>query len=113
MLFARPLIFILSAELAQAARGSRHPGCRVSTTNGPIQGHPAENRSDVTEFLGIPFAHPPVGQLRFAAPQAYTGKGLYVASKFVSLAAVYLNSRLTILPGLVSRFILACSVFTH
>ncbi|RMY51015.1 hypothetical protein D0865_06579 [Hortaea werneckii] len=54
----------------------------VETRNGPIQGHLAENRSEVTEFLGIPFAQPPVGDLRFAAPKAYRGHGLHVAKEF-------------------------------
>lgn len=59
----------------------------VETRNGPIQGHLAENRSEVTEFLGIPFAQPPVGDLRFAAPKAYRGHGLHVAKEFVSSIA--------------------------
>lgn len=56
----------------------------VKTANGPIVGHVASNRSRVVEYLGIPYAEPPVGVLRFAAPQKYTAKGEIVASKFVS-----------------------------
>ncbi|KAI9710999.1 MAG: hypothetical protein M1820_002437 [Bogoriella megaspora] len=58
----------------------------VSTTNGPITGHPAPNRSQVHEFLGIPFAEPPTGVLRFAAPQAYRGFGPSVASDWTHIA---------------------------
>lgn len=75
------------ALVTTAACAPSNKGFKVQTTNGPIQGHPAENRTDVNEFLGIPFAQPPVGDLRFAAPQEYEGKGLYVASEFVSLGA--------------------------
>ncbi|KAG8162502.1 hypothetical protein KVR01_008267 [Diaporthe batatas] len=46
-------------------------GQRVNTTSGIIQGHAAANRSDVSEYLGIPFAQPPIGDLRFAAPEPY------------------------------------------
>ena len=56
----------------------------VKTVNGLIVGHRASHRNEVSEFLGIPYAKPPVGLLRFAAPQKYTTKGKLVASKFVS-----------------------------
>lgn len=52
----------------------------VNATNGLITGHPASNISTVHEFLGIPFAQPPLGDLRFAAPVAYNGSGSYIAS---------------------------------
>jgi len=39
----------------------------VTTTNGPIAGFKTENGLDV--FLGIPYAEPPVGRLRFASPR--------------------------------------------
>ncbi|CAD6577325.1 MAG: hypothetical protein ASARMPRED_008220 [Alectoria sarmentosa] len=58
------------------------PGNAVKTSSGLIQGHNAPNRQHVTEYLGIPFAKPPVGNLRFAAPQPYRAHGLYKASTF-------------------------------
>ncbi|MGW6534626.1 carboxylesterase/lipase family protein [Streptomyces sp. NPDC055051] len=43
------------------------PGPLVTTTRGPVRG---ERRADGTcRFLGIPYAAPPVGELRFAAPE--------------------------------------------
>ncbi|MFJ5712615.1 carboxylesterase/lipase family protein [Streptomyces sp. NPDC093105] len=43
------------------------PGPLVTTTRGPVRG---ERRADGTyRFLGIPYAKPPVGALRFAAPE--------------------------------------------
>ncbi|MFB7937986.1 carboxylesterase family protein, partial [Streptomyces sp. NPDC056049] len=43
------------------------PGPLVTTTRGPVRG---ERREDGTyRFLGIPYAEPPVGALRFAAPE--------------------------------------------
>lgn len=59
-------------------------GITVQTANGPIVGHQASNRSNVSEYLGIPYAQPPIGLLRFAAPQRYGANETFVASKFVS-----------------------------
>lgn len=54
----------------------------VPTSNGLITGHPASNSSDVLEFLGIPYAKPPVADLRFAPPQIFRGNGSFEASHF-------------------------------
>ncbi|GAB7354517.1 hypothetical protein MBLNU459_g4983t2 [Dothideomycetes sp. NU459] len=54
----------------------------VKTTNGTITGHRACNQTEVLEFLGIPYAAPPIGSLRFAAPAPYTKNVSYIASNF-------------------------------
>ena len=56
----------------------------VVTSSGAITGHAARNNSDVLEYLGIPYAQPPVGQLRFAPPQPYTSMQPFDASSYVS-----------------------------
>lgn len=48
-------------------------GQTVQTSSGPVTGHAAQNQSEISEYLGIPFAQPPVGNLRFAAPVKFTG----------------------------------------
>ncbi|KAL8640296.1 MAG: hypothetical protein Q9226_008763, partial [Calogaya cf. arnoldii] len=60
---------------------------RVKTSNGLIIGHEAPNASNVIEYLGIPYAQPPIGDLRFAAPVAFRGdaKSTFNASKYVIL----------------------------
>jgi len=55
----------------------------VQTDSGPVSGHAALNASLVSEYLGIPFAAPPVGDLRFAAPQKYTGNSSINGTSFV------------------------------
>ncbi|PKY00042.1 alpha/beta-hydrolase [Aspergillus campestris IBT 28561] len=40
----------------------------IDTTSGPIRGQPSSLRSDVSEYLGIRYAKPPIDDLRFAAP---------------------------------------------
>ncbi|EHL00500.1 putative Acetylcholinesterase 1 [Glarea lozoyensis 74030] len=48
-------------------------GQTVKTTSGSVAGHAALNQTEVSEYLGIPFAQPPVADLRFEAPVKYTG----------------------------------------
>jgi cholinesterase len=55
----------------------------VVTTNGKITGHDAPGMRNTIEFLGIPYAQPPVGQLRFAEPLPPEEKTAYVASDWV------------------------------
>lgn len=59
-------------------------GQAVNTTSGTIIGHAATNALQVSEYLGIKYAQPPVGDLRFAAPKAYRSNATYTASNFVS-----------------------------
>jgi hypothetical protein len=61
----------------------------VNTTSGPVSGHLSSNASlNVAEYLGIPFAAPPVGNLRFAPPQKYNGTTAINGTNFVSLRAI-------------------------
>lgn len=59
-------------------------GQTVSTTSGPVNGHPASNAKGVSEYLGIPYAKPPVGELRFEVPEPYLSKSELRGNKFVS-----------------------------
>ena len=52
----------------------------AETTSGPIQGR---IKDDMLLFAGIPYAAAPIGDLRFAAPQAHAGwSEVLVATKF-------------------------------
>ncbi|KAB8235658.1 Alpha/Beta hydrolase protein [Aspergillus alliaceus] len=59
------------------------------TSNGDIVGHSSPVHPEVTEYLGIPYAAPPVGELRFEPPQAYHGRPRYVASRYVCFDCPY------------------------
>ncbi|GKT47137.1 cholinesterase [Colletotrichum spaethianum] len=57
-------------------------GQSITTTSGPVEGHAASDADEVSEYLGIPYAEPPVGILRFQPPVRYTGSSLINGSAF-------------------------------
>ncbi|KAK4928989.1 hypothetical protein LTR28_011816, partial [Elasticomyces elasticus] len=73
--------FLLLLSLATAHRRP-NVGATVNTTSGLVTGHPARNRTRVSEYLGIPYAQPPLGPLRFAAPQKFASAQPFNASAF-------------------------------
>jgi len=72
------------ADTLQQRQSNWTVGQTVQTSSGPVSGHAASNASQVSEYLGIPFAVPPVGDLRFAAPQKYSGNSSINGTSFVS-----------------------------
>lgn len=53
--------------------------CTVRTGSASIQGHETAG-TNVCEFLGIPYASPPVGQLRFSPPEPANNTGNFFAA---------------------------------
>ena len=70
--------FVESRDTAGAASS-------VSTTSGVIVGHAAVNKTEVTEFLGIPYAASTNGSQRWMPPQQFTSKKTFTAATYVSL----------------------------
>ncbi|KAJ6467943.1 carboxylesterase [Mycena vulgaris] len=68
----------------------------VPTSSGEVIGHPASSRPGVMEFLGIPFARAPVGDLRFAPPVGFENKGVIISATTFSAACPYVSSTATI-----------------
>jgi cholinesterase len=64
-------------------------GQTVQTSSGPVNGHAASNATAVSTYLGIPYAEPPVGDLRFAAPQKYSGNSSINGTSFVCHRLVF------------------------
>ena len=59
-------------------------GQSVKTTSGDLTGQPSSWKPQVSEYLGIRYAEPPVGKLRFAAPVAIKAAGKALnATKYV------------------------------
>jgi cholinesterase len=57
-------------------------GQAVDTVSGKVKGQASSWKPQVSEYLGIPFAQPPVGPLRFAAPKLFKGGTVVNATKF-------------------------------
>ena len=55
----------------------------VQTSSGPVSGHPASVNTDVSEYLGIPYAVPPVGDLRWTTPKLFNGTAAINGTSFV------------------------------
>lgn len=71
----------LAAALPQSSISFK-VGQVVKTTSGIVQGHASSWQPEVSEYLGIPYAQPPLGSLRFAAPKPYSGNSSINAAKF-------------------------------
>ena len=61
---------------------AQNVGETVNTSSGPITGHTAKTKQGVSEYLGIPYAKPPLGDLRFAAPESFTSSEPINAESF-------------------------------
>lgn len=75
---------LVDATSGEQCEASPSKFLNVQTTNGLIEGHIASDAPCVVEYLGIPYAKPPVGDLRFASPQRYEGSDSYEAKNFSS-----------------------------
>ena len=60
-------------------------GEKIKTTSGNVVGQASSWKAQVSEYLGVPFAQPPTGDLRWAAPQAIKNSTKTInATKYVS-----------------------------
>jgi cholinesterase len=71
----------LLARLASAAAAYK-VGQVVDTTSGLVEGQAASWQPEVSEYLGIPYAVPPIGNLRWTAPVMFDGNSTLKATKF-------------------------------
>ena len=64
-------------------------GQPVKTTSGTLIGQAAGGAPDVSEYLGIPYAQPPLGDLRWAAPKKFKGTGNITARSYVRISSTF------------------------
>lgn len=86
---SKHLILVLASFFSLAI--GANVGLPVSTTSGLVKGHPAPDRSDVSEYLGIPFALPPTGNRRFAAPVELYSNRTVSGTSYVSITRLNLS----------------------
>ncbi|KAH8703544.1 putative carboxylesterase [Talaromyces proteolyticus] len=72
----------VSLGIALYTSGSAAALQTVKTTSGQLQGRLASGTTGVVEYLGIPYAQPPVGRLRWAPPEPFSGSGVIDATEF-------------------------------
>lgn len=70
------------ATVVSAADTQWKVGQTVQTSSGTIKGHAAKDADQVSEYLGIPYAQPPIDDLRFQQATRYNGTGLIAATSF-------------------------------
>jgi hypothetical protein len=80
-------IFGFTSMIAFAVPDTRRwtVGQTVKTQSGLIKGRAASNATHVSTYLGIPYAKPPIDDLRFAAPESYKGNATIDGTKFVCI----------------------------
>lgn len=81
------VVHILSLLWASVAYGNRVRAIEtIKTSSGPVEGHEASVEKNVSAYLGIPYAKPPLGKLRFMPPVKYKGKDKINGTSIVSLS---------------------------
>lgn len=84
-----PIIAAILSAVPRSKAASTCPpgkwtvGQTVHTSSGRVHGHAASVATDVSEYLGIPYAQAPVGKLRFQPPVRYHGTGTIKGAEFV------------------------------
>jgi cholinesterase len=79
---AAPIVLCCLVALSSAAEHIVI-GQAVNTTSGTVIGHASKIDRSVSEYLGIPYGAPPVGELRFMPPQSVAKSKLpIIADKF-------------------------------
>jgi Carboxylesterase family len=68
--------------LAQSTPLVSLAGAPVKTTSGVLTGTAGKSYGSVSAYLGVPFAQPPIGPLRFAAPVAYKSSAPHNATAY-------------------------------
>jgi cholinesterase len=76
-------LIIIGAAYALALQPNWKIGQQVNTSSGKVIGGRASTGSEVSGYFGIPYAKPPVGDLRFAPPERFSRNSIIDAKSFV------------------------------
>lgn len=78
----------------------------VQTTSGPVEGFYNETAPDVRQFLGIPYAEPPIGNLRFAPPEDKQPNGTIEAKKLPPSCMQQFSNQKTLYTEVATEFLI-------
>ncbi|KAF4554546.1 Carboxylesterase-like protein 20 [Elsinoe fawcettii] len=109
MHFSRSYVFICAQALLVAAAPASIPsdGLTVRTNAGYVTGFYNSSAPSVRQFLGIPYAQPPTGDLRFAPPQpAQLRSGVLNATTFGPSCMQRASTQKTIYTERVPQFLI-------
>ena len=82
IIYMKKLIYLLSAALLVACTAAETASPILTVEGGKVQGVPAD-LPGITVYRGIPYAAPPIGELRWKAPQPVVPwDGVKVADRF-------------------------------
>jgi carboxylesterase type B len=81
-------------------------GLLIRTTSGEIHGFVNETAPQVRQFLGIPYAEPPLGALRFAPPKTKSKSGPIKATAFAPSCMQQYSNQSTIYTVQVPQFLI-------
>lgn len=81
-IFTALAVSSLAAATQLCSNQSRDKILTAATSSGLVTGHIAPETSCVVEYLGIAYAKPPVGELRFAPPHPIDNQSDYIAANF-------------------------------
>jgi hypothetical protein len=87
LILALSVRFSASVAVPETQSSLWEIGQDVRTTSGTVKGHVAAwpEYTDVSEYLGIPYAQPPVGPLRWLAAKPFKSDKLFTADKYVCI----------------------------
>ncbi|ESZ93847.1 hypothetical protein SBOR_5788 [Sclerotinia borealis F-4128] len=104
-----PLLLLAYSSLILPTLCSPTPnknGLVVKTTSGEIHGFINQTTPQVRQFLGVPYAEPPIGNLRFAAPQTKTKGSSINATAFPPSCMQLASNGSTIYTNVVPEFLI-------
>ncbi|KAM5474762.1 hypothetical protein MferCBS49748_000169 [Microsporum ferrugineum] len=79
-------------------------GSTVKTTSGQVTGHASTSRPSVVEYLGIPYANAPVGDLRFAPPVRFFSDKPFEAANFTPSKPIKYPNETAVLRPIIENF---------
>lgn len=92
-----PLLALVASAVAHPPNYDKkptgHDDLTVQTTSGRVHGKVDSANPDVRQFLGIPFAQPPIGDLRWVAPQPISQPDVDIEAKEIGPSCMqFLNT---------------------